>query len=679
MFGRFAVPVQPSSPAPATPADALRGDRSVFRVRSLVRPTRRLEDRTTQRGLATVTVLGVTIAAAALFVGTATPAAAWPSATVTINGHGYGHGRGMGQYGAYGYATKYGWTYSQILDHYYGGARVASRNYGTISVDLSGLAGSSSLAVTSGSAFTAAGVAVPAGGAAQLRYVAANSYQLSTSAGCGKAWSAPRPVTTGTISTKAAATSLSAMLTICAGDGSKRTYRGSLSLVSGAGVNRVVNSLAMEDYLRGVVPHESPASWGDAAGGKGMAALQAQAVAARSYASVQNRYSWAKICDSQSCQMYAGAGRNGVVTEDSRTNTAVAGTAGRVLTNSAGAVLSAEYSSSTGGWTAGGTFPAVPDLGDIASPNHDWSTTVAASSVGNAFGVGTLQSVSTTGNGLGADGGRVLSVVVRGSAGTATVSGARFQSALGLLSDWFSVVTPKIVSTIYYANSVGAPKVDLAQPFGTVGDLAFSCDFNGDGADTGAVYRPSTLTVYFRDSLAAGAPVHTVRIGNHGDQPVCGDWNGDGVDTVGVYRASQGRFYLLNTNYRLGTSPLTEVSLGGPGYQPVAGDWNGDHKDTPGVYDPRTSNFYLVNTLLPGATRLRYSYGAPGDKPVTGDWDGNGTDTLGVFQRGQYFALSNALGAGAAMILTFGQLGDRPLAGDWNHDRRSSVALARGY
>ena len=68
----------------------------------------------------------------------------------------------------------------------------------------------------------------------------------------------------------------------------------------------------MDDYLRGVVPRESPASWGDASGGKGMAALQAQAVAARSYAAAQNRYSWAQTCDYQNCQVYGGAGLNGV-------------------------------------------------------------------------------------------------------------------------------------------------------------------------------------------------------------------------------------------------------------------------------------------------------------------------------------------------------------------------------
>ena len=47
-------------------------------------------------------------------------------ANVTILGHGFGHGEGMGQWGAYGYATTYGWSWQQILGHYYGGTTLGS-------------------------------------------------------------------------------------------------------------------------------------------------------------------------------------------------------------------------------------------------------------------------------------------------------------------------------------------------------------------------------------------------------------------------------------------------------------------------------------------------------------------------------------------------------------------------
>ena len=620
-------------------------------------------------------IAGAALACATLAVVTPSPAAAasWPGGNVGITGHGFGHGRGMGQYGAYGYATLYSWTYNQILSHYYGGTTLATRNLGNLTVDLTDLDGRGSVVVTSGSAFTVGGVKITAGYAALLRYVSAGSYQLAYSGGCGKPWSAARTVTSGVISSTVPASSLSSMLTICNPDTSTRTYRGSLSLTFGDGMTRVVNTVGMDDYLRGVVPRESPASWGDGAGGKGMAALQSQAVAARSYAAVQDRYAWARTCDSQTCQVYGGAGLNGDVIEDPRTNTAVSSTSGKVLANSGGSIVSAEYSSSTGGWTAGGTFPAVEDLGDVVSPNHNWSTSIPATTIASAFGVGTLQSVTTTGNGLGADGGRVLSAVVKGSTGTVTVTGQQFRSALGLLSDWFKVAPALATPTLYFTNSLTAPHIDLAQPFGVPGDKPLACDFN---ADTAGVYRAPTF--YYRDSFSAGAPLHEVRLGIPGDQPVCGDWNGDGVDTVGVYRPSKAMFYLLNTNNRVASSPLTQVLLGGSDAIAVTGDWNGDKADTPGVFDPKTANFYLVNTLRPGSPRLRYRFGLPGNVPVAGDWDGNGSDSYGVFQ-GTRFGLANTLGGPVSVYTRFGLPGDKPIAGDWNHDHHDSVGVGRSY
>lgn len=664
---------------------------------------RTLPTRARHRARTAVAVAALALAstATALVVNPAS-AIAWPTSSVELTGHGYGHGRGMGQYGAYGYATEYGWTYGQILGHYYGGTKVASKSYGTLSVDLSAWDGAAAVVVTSGSAFTAGGVRVAANGAARLS-LSAGKYQLATSAGCGKTWAAAKAVTAGTItSTVAAPASLSQMLAICGSGSSTHTYRGSLSLVSGNGLNRVVNSVAMEDYLRGVVPRESPASWGDSAGGKGIAALQSQAVAARSYASVQNRYSWAKICDSQNCQVYGGAGVNGSSVEDSRTNTAVSTTAGKVLVNSSGGVISAEYSSSTGGWTAGGNFPAVQDLGDDASPNHDWSESLSAASVANAYRVGTLTSITMTRNGLGADGGRVLSVTVKGTSGTVTVSGISFQYEFGLLSDWFSVKQPAAppkpappvpappapapptpvstgTPTLYYTNSLTAPATNIAQAFGKPGDVPLACDFNGDGSSTGGVYRSSDSTFYIRDSTKPGAALRTVKLGAPHDLPVCGDFNGDGTDTVGVFRPSTARFYLLTTPTRTSASGLVQVQLGGVGYRAVVGDWNGDHKDTVGVYDAKRADFYLVNSLSPGAPRLKYHFGIGADLPIAGDWDGNGSDTYGVQQSGNLFAVTNTLGGRTSVYTRFGLAGDLPIAGDWNHDGKDSVGVGRHY
>src|SRR3954452_25439246 len=44
-----------------------------------------------------------------------------------VYGRGFGHGVGMSQYGAYGYA-QHGWTYDEILRHYYQGTSVGTTN-----------------------------------------------------------------------------------------------------------------------------------------------------------------------------------------------------------------------------------------------------------------------------------------------------------------------------------------------------------------------------------------------------------------------------------------------------------------------------------------------------------------------------------------------------------------------
>ena len=110
-----------------------------------------------------------------------------------------------------------------------------------------------------------------------------------------------------------------------------------------------------------------------------------------------------------------------------------------------GAVVSAMYSASSGGYTNDtGAFPAVPDEGDQYSPlpdRHTGPTTLPVSTIEAAYPqIGSLQLLRVTArNGLGEDGGRVRSMDIVGTAATVTVTGAQFQGQLGLRSDWFTV------------------------------------------------------------------------------------------------------------------------------------------------------------------------------------------------------------------------------------------------
>jgi SpoIID/LytB domain protein len=398
---------------------------------------------TTRRRVAALVVSALLVGATSVVV--ATPASAADDGNVTFVGHGYGHGRGMGQYGAYGYAVDQGWSYQQILGRYYSNTTPMGAGNPTLAVELTRVAGADTIVTGEGLAVNG----TPTGsGAVLVHRVSSGVFSVSTAPSCGGPWTQWG----GTVASGATITDSDSMPTVC--ESAKWTaYHGSLRVVEAAGKQWTFNDVSTEDYLRGVIPRESPASWGDAGGGRGMQALMAQAVAARSYALAYGTRpsSGASICDSESCQVYGGAVEmpygTGVVKvlEDRRTDAAVAGTAGVVLKMGGGGIARAEFSSSTGGWTAGGTFPAVEDTGDAtaSNPYHNWTTSIPATTVASALGTGPIRSMTVTSrNGLGADGGRVLTMVVQDTSGaTKSFTGDQVRIALGLKSNWFTPTT----------------------------------------------------------------------------------------------------------------------------------------------------------------------------------------------------------------------------------------------
>ena len=123
--------------------------------------------------------------------------------------------------------------------------------------------------------------------------------------------------------------------------GKDAVYRGQLELIcAGEGKFYVVNSLDVEDYLKGVVPNEMPVHFG-------LEALKAQAVAARNYVlsprvKANPNYD---VVDSVASQVYYGAN-----TEKDLSNQAVDETMGIVATYNWDLIL-ALYSSTAGGYT----------------------------------------------------------------------------------------------------------------------------------------------------------------------------------------------------------------------------------------------------------------------------------------------------------------------------------------
>jgi Stage II sporulation protein len=312
-------------------------------------------------------------------------AGAYPD-TVTVTGHGFGHGDGMSQWGAFGYAVDRSWDWTQILEHYYGGTtRGTVDPLGEMTVELSALNDAPATSVVHRAVALATNADATNGRYSAIVAVeqTPNTYRVYGRADATVC--APQPVVTeldkptsgwrvlnpAFVSTstatrlaiavperadRMATTSDPAdLIGVCQTDGSVRSYRGSIQVLNGtSGENRTVNALALDSYLRGVVPSESIPSWGDAGGGKGANALRAQAVAARSYALASRRGTFAQTCDSGQCQVYSAMASRprltgtDVVLEDARTDAAVAATAGVILRSAAGAPAFAQFSSSSG-------------------------------------------------------------------------------------------------------------------------------------------------------------------------------------------------------------------------------------------------------------------------------------------------------------------------------------------
>jgi SpoIID/LytB domain protein len=524
--------------------------------------------------------------------GTAVPAAAdevysrSSSGTFSIQGHGWGHGHGMSQWGAQGGASL-GRTADEITGFYYPGTAKTTLANTPIRVLLQAATGAatqvypaSGLTVTD--LATGANAILPSG-VDRWRSVT-DSAGLHVQSLSGGTWHA---FTLGgaTVHTGPLDFSGSTYVRVLLPDNSSRDYRGTIRSVRTSGSSvQSLNVLPMESYLRGVVPRESSSSWKPAA-------LQAQAIAARSYSSYKRAHAPSgqsfDICDTTQCQVYGGAaiwsGSTRTPLEPASTDDAIAATAGVIRTYQGGAIFS-EFSASNGGWSTDGGVPylvAQRDDWDGAVQNsvHSWTATLSAAQLQARYpSIGTLQRIRVTQrDGNGEWGGRVKQVVLEGvdgngAATSVTTTGAGVYNANswpahsdGLRSSWWVVAgdtTSTVVSQDPAPTLVRSPGVSTATVNVTVqnsgsttwstSDLALVVSSPAGQADP-LVGGSSTPGVY-TGSAATVAP---------GEQATFSfALTGDGV-SPGV----QGRSYRL----RNGSGPLfgTVVSWRIPVEDPV--------------------------------------------------------------------------------------------------------------
>ncbi|MDQ4070110.1 MAG: SpoIID/LytB domain-containing protein [Actinomycetota bacterium] len=468
------------------------------------------------------------LAALAAFLGGLAPgpALAQPTVVLVIEGKGFGHGVGMPQDGAYAMAAN-GASAADILSRFYPGTSVTRRAAATVRVAVHESPGPVVVVLPGGGEVRDAlsgpqspgfPVTVNAGGSVHLAFDGAR-YKATPQSGASitrvapppaapsppapappapPAPAAPPPATTPTtgpldsllqalVPTTAPPTTAppspapAPAATVPPGQADAQSSRGLWIVPKGAstvslpeagrgfrgtlqatGAGRglhLLNDVDVEEYVRGL--GEMPASWP-------AAALQAQAIAARTYA-LRAAVAGRTLCDDQQCQVYVGSGN-----EHPSTSAAAAATRGQVLTYR-GALAEAVYSASAGGVSATpeeGFGPGSPDLPYLRPVEYQppdpqlWAMTLPLREAAARFGYrGELQDVRVTRTGPS---GRPLEITFEGSTGPMTVDGHRFWAVLRLRSTLFTIRT-EVAEPAVEGDSLVAGVPDLSDFAGASG------------------------------------------------------------------------------------------------------------------------------------------------------------------------------------------------------------------
>ena len=332
--------------------------------------------------------------------------------TFVIKGHGWGHALGMGQWGALGMARK-GFGYDRILTYYYRGTQLGQAPATSLRILL---AEQKKVTVSSTAGFKVQDAA------RAVTDLPAGAYSI------GPGFILRVDPAQPPLSLQAPVTFIPGKAALALG---AARYRGRLQIQLVGKKLQAVNVVGLDAYVRGVVTREMPKDWP-------LAALEAQAVAARTYALAVRQMGAVIYADTRS-QVYGGLDAETPGGVD-----AVKQTKGQVVLYG-GKVATTYYFSSSGGRTAGYSelFPdrppipylaSVVDPYDTVSPYHNWGPVLfTAAQLSKRLHVpGVTELVPDRSSS------RARQVLVTGTAGVVALPASSVRSALGLRSTWLS-------------------------------------------------------------------------------------------------------------------------------------------------------------------------------------------------------------------------------------------------
>ncbi len=211
-----------------------------------------------------------------------------------------------------------------------------------------------------------------------------------------------------------------------------RTPRKILLRPNESGAIDVIAVMNLEEYLKGVLPHEMPASWPEEA-------LKAQVIAARSYAvsQIHSRFSRPYQLDSTIEDQVFRFQDARVEHYERRISKIVGETTGEVLKNGDGSVMRAYYHADCGGrteqahavWDNGDKNPIVKDDHCLLNGSDQWTLNISVRDIEKKLRMKNVTEVKTY---VRSGSGRVQSIIVKDKQNESIIlTGQELRSKLG--------------------------------------------------------------------------------------------------------------------------------------------------------------------------------------------------------------------------------------------------------
>jgi hypothetical protein len=235
-------------------------------------------------------------------------------------------------------------------------------------------------------------------------------------------------------------------------------------------------------------------------------------------------------------------------------------------------------------------------------------------------------------------------------------------------------------ANVWYSKSQSAADSFAAVKWGLATDVLVPGDYDGDGIDDIAVWRPETGIWYILQSsdgqiLYASWGMSTRHpTGSLPDVPVPADYDGDGRTDIAVWRPDTGVWYALLSGTGYDHAKALVHQWGRLGDVPVNADYDGDGRADIAVFRPWENRWYILESETQN-WQVR-TFGTAGyDLLVPADYSGDGRADLAIYRQGTWWVMDSS--SGEVETIEFGFPDSIPVPGDYDGDGQMDLAVWR--